>query len=107
MIPVKGFYLALGAPDEQGFVLGDSEVDLISRKPVMTPPRGMVKRWRGCKIEFIVRNPESWGSYISGEGTERSIAAASPQKAGKRIDTVSLAIMRTAVPERKLDLASA
>ena len=75
MIPVKGFYLALGAPDEQGFVLGDSEVDLISRKPVMTPPRGMVKRWRGCKIEFIVRNPESWGSYISGEGTERSIAA--------------------------------
>ena len=75
MIPVKGFYLALGAPDEQGFVLGDSEVDLISRKPVMTPPRGMVKRWRVCKIKFIVRNPESWGSYISGEGTERSIAA--------------------------------
>ena len=37
--------------------------------------RGVVKRWRGWKIAFIVRNPESWGCYISGEGTERSIAA--------------------------------
>ena len=56
-------------------LLGDSEVDLISRKPVIPPPRGMVKRWRGCKIEFIVSNSESLGCYIWGEGTERSIAA--------------------------------
>ena len=73
--PREGLVFGAWSPHEQGFVLGDSEVDLISRKPVMTPPRGMVKRWRVRKIEFIVRNPESWGSYISGEGTERSIAA--------------------------------
>jgi hypothetical protein len=73
--PREGLVFGAWSPHEQGFVLGDSGVDLISQKPVMAAPRGMVKRWRGCKIEFLVRYPENWGCGISGEGTERSIAA--------------------------------
>ena len=82
--PREGLVFGAWSSHEQGYVLGDSEVDLISRKPVMTLPRGTVKRWRVCKIEFIVRNLGSWGGYISGEGTEHSIATASPQHRRRR-----------------------